>query len=99
MLARGVRVGVGQDGPDELPEVELDWAPLAVARLEGQAMQRRKGRPLGGLPEGVYLRCQRLVGRKCRGVDEPLDVGEPEAIEPGPGLREGIYEVDHLLVW
>src|SRR3982074_3909638 len=62
-LASGVRVGVGQDGPDEVPEVELDWAPLAVARLEGPAVQRRKSRPLRGLPEGVYLRCQRLVGR------------------------------------
>src|SRR5258705_3291304 len=98
MLARGVRVGVGQDGPEELPEVKLDWAPLAVARLEGQAMQRRKGRPLRGLPEGVYLRCQRLVGRKCRGVDEPLDVGEREQIESGHPLREGIDEVDELLI-
>src|SRR5882762_9840645 len=97
-LASGVRVGVGQDGPDEVPEIELDWAPLAVARLEGPAVQRRKGRPLRGLPEGVYLRCQRLVGRKCRGVDEPLDVGEREQIEPGHPLGEGIDEVNELLV-
>src|SRR5882762_2974019 len=87
-LASGVRVGVGQDGPDEVPEVELDWAPLAVARLEGQAVQRRKGGALRGLPEGVYLRSQRRVGRKCRGVDEPLDVGEREQIEPGHPLGE-----------
>src|SRR5258706_16325566 len=98
-LAGGVRFGVGQDGPDEVPEIQLDWAPLAVARLEGLAVQCRKGRPLRGLPEGVYLRCQRLVGRKCRGVDEPLDVGEREQIEPGHPLGEGIDEVDELLVW
>lgn len=61
----------------------LDWAALAVARLEGVAVQRRKGRPLRGLPEGIYLRCQPLFGRKCRSVDEPLDVGEREQIEPG----------------
>ena len=61
-------------------------------------MQRRKGRPLRGLPECVYLRSQRLVGRKCRGVDEPLDVGEREQIEPGQSLGEGIDEVDELLV-
>src|SRR5882757_5871199 len=96
--AGGVRLGVGQEGPDEVPEVELDWAPLAVARLEGLAVQRRKGRPLRGLPEGIYLRCQRLVGRKCRGVDEPLDVGEREQIEPGHPLGEGIDEFDELLV-
>src|SRR5882672_11507834 len=97
-LASGIRAGVGQDSPDEVPEVELDWAPPAVARLEGQAVQRRKGRPLRGLPEGVYLRSQRRVGRKCRGVDEPLDVGEREQIEPGHPLGEGIDEVDELLV-
>src|SRR6267378_5159304 len=61
-------------------------------------MQCRKGRPLCRLPEGVYLRCQRLVGRKCRGVDEPLDVGEREKIEPGHALGEGIDELDELLV-
>src|SRR5258707_6527769 len=61
-------------------------------------MQGRKGRPLRGLPEGVYLRSQRLVGRKCRGVDEPLDVGEREQIEARHPLGEGIDEVDELLV-
>src|SRR6267378_215282 len=97
-LAGGVRVGVGQDGPDEVPEVELDWAPLAVPRLEGLAVQRRKCRTLRGLPERVYLRSQRLVRRKCRGVDEPLDVGEREQIEPGHPLGKGIDKVDELLV-
>src|SRR6267142_48519 len=97
-LASRVRAGVGQDSPDEVPEVELDWAPPAVARLEGQAVQRRKGRALRGLPEGVYLRSQRRVGWKCGGVDEPLDVGEREQIEPGHPLGEGIDEVDELLV-
>src|SRR5882762_9037609 len=97
-LASGIRAGVGQDSPDEVPEVELDWAPPAVARLEGQAVQRRKGRALRGLPEGVYLCSQRRVGWKCRGVDEPLDVGEREQIEPGHPLGEGIDEVDELLV-
>src|SRR5882762_6893980 len=97
-LASGIRAGVGHDSPDEVPEVELDWAPPAVACLEGQAVQRRKGRALRGLPEGVYLRSQRRVGWKCRGVDEPLDVGEREQIEPGHPLGEGIDEVDELLV-
>src|SRR5258708_728332 len=76
--AGGVRIGVGRDGPDEVPEVEFDGAPLAVACLEGLAVQRRKGRALRGPPERVYLRSQRLVSRKCRGIDEPLDVGERE---------------------
>ena len=61
-------------------------------------MQRRKGRPLGGLPERVNLRSQGLVSRKCRGVDEPLDVGEREQIEPGHPLGEGIDKGDELLV-
>jgi hypothetical protein len=60
-LAGGVRVGVGQDGPNEVAEVELDGPPPAIARLEGLAVQRRKGRPLRGPPEGIYLRCQGLV--------------------------------------
>src|SRR5882757_8756915 len=97
-LAGGVRVGIGQDGPNEVPEIELDRAPLAVARFEGLAVQLTKGRPLRGLPEGVYLRSQRRVGGKCRGVDEPLDVGEREQIEPGHSLGEGIDEIYELLV-
>jgi len=68
--------GVGRDGPNEVPEVELDWASLAVTCFEGLAVQHWKGRSLRGLPEGVYLRSQRFVGGKYRGVDDPLDVGE-----------------------
>ena len=97
-LAGGVRIGVGRDGPDEVPEVEFDGAPLAVACLESLAVQRRKGRALRGPPERIYLRSQRLVSRKCRGIDEPLDVGEREQIEPGHPLGEGIDQFDELLV-
>ena len=61
-------------------------------------MQDRKGRPLRGLPERVYLRSQRLVSRKCRGTDEPLDVGGREQIEPGHPLGEGIDQFDERLV-
>jgi hypothetical protein len=57
-LAGRVRVGLGQEGPNEVAEVEFDGPPPAVARLEGLAVQRRKGRPLRGPPEGIYLRCK-----------------------------------------
>ena len=86
------------DLADPGAQAQLNVATLLEALLQRLLDDRRRGRSGEGLPEGVRLSSQRVVGGKRRSVDEALDVGQCEQVETGDPFREGIDELDELRV-